>query len=246
MQARHRKFATSAAIAVVSVVLLAAGVAAFVRAGLYDIGADDPHYPLTYSALAQLRDASIRRRAAQLAVPDDLASPARIRQGAGNYDAMCTGCHRAPGMGPTELSQGLYPAPPDLSRTPVETARAFWTIKHGIKASGMPAWGRSMSDEYIWNLATFVQQLPRMDAAGYRTMVARSGGHEHGGGETDGMPGTAHEHHHDDAGNAAASPAAGHEHPPGTPPHVDPPTAHVDPPGAAAHDHAAPPRHSDP
>src|SRR3546814_1099025 len=55
--------------------------------------------------------------------------------------AMCTGCHLAPGMSETEMSRGLYPAPPDLTKTTVEAAEAFWVIKHGIKASGMPAWG---------------------------------------------------------------------------------------------------------
>ena len=83
-----------------------------------------------------------------------------LRQGAGNYNAMCMQCHLAPGMQGTELSRGLYPPPPDLTRETVDAAGAFWVIKHGIKASGMPAWGRSMGDEYIWNMTAFVQQLP--------------------------------------------------------------------------------------
>jgi mono/diheme cytochrome c family protein len=53
---------------------------------------------------------------------------------------------------------GLYPAPPNLTITTVDAAHAFWVIKHGIKASGMPAWGKSMEDAYIWNMAAFLQQ----------------------------------------------------------------------------------------
>jgi hypothetical protein len=67
-------------------------------------------------------------------------------------------------------------------------------IKHGIKASGMPAWGKSMGDEYIWGLVAFLQQLPKLDAAGYKTLVASSGGHSHGG------TGSGEHHHHDEAG----------------------------------------------
>src|SRR3546814_7101354 len=74
-----------------------------------------------------------------LKVPD-LDDQGRIVQGAGNYDAMCTGCHLKPGVRETELSKGLYPAPPDLTRAEIDAAEAFWVIKHGIKASGMPAW----------------------------------------------------------------------------------------------------------
>ena len=225
--------------ALLAIALLATGVAAFIRTGIYDIGADDPHYPATYAVLEQLREASIARRASKLTVPADLMGEARIRQGAGNYDAMCKQCHLAPGMDATELSKGLYPAPPDLSKTTVDAAEAFWTIKHGIKASGMPAWGGSMDDAYIWNMAAFVRRLPDLDADAYAAIVAASGGHAHGGGET----GAAMDHHGTPAGLAASTAtegdsksAPGHPHPPGTPVHRDPP-AHVDPPGTKPHSH---------
>jgi mono/diheme cytochrome c family protein len=42
-----------------------------------------------------------------------------------------------------------------------DPAAAFWTIKHGIKATGMPAWGKSMGDEYIWGIVAFLDQLPK-------------------------------------------------------------------------------------
>lgn len=188
--------------------LLAAG---FVWSGIYNIGADDTHTRPVYAVLESLRQRSIETRAARLQVPANLDDPARIRQGAGNYDAMCTGCHLAPGAPATELSQGLYPQPPDLSTQAVDAAEAFWVVKHGIKASGMPAWGRSMEDEYIWNMAAFLQQLPRLDAAGYQALVASSGGHSHGGGETGGH---AHaegmEDHDDEAGHDEAAAAHGH------------------------------------
>lgn len=176
-----------AAVAVVVLGVLAA--AAFVWSGAYDIGADDPHLRLTTSTLQTLRMRSIAVRARQIEVPD-LQDPARIRRGAGNYDAMCAGCHLAPGAGPSELSQGLYPAPPNLSRlADIDAAQAFWVIKHGIKASGMPAWGKSMEDSDIWDLVAFLERLPALNSAQYEAEVAASGGHSHGGGET-----PSHEH----------------------------------------------------
>jgi mono/diheme cytochrome c family protein len=188
----------------VTLITLGAAAGAFVWSGLYDIGADAPHTRVTYKVLETLRDRSIEVRAAKLTVPD-LSDPAHAIQGAGNYDAMCVECHLAPGVSDTELSKGLYPAPPNLSADPVELAEAFWVIKHGIKASGMPAWGKSMDDSYIWNMAAFLQKLPSLDAAQYRAMVIHSGGHSHGGGESEGHE-HAHgidgsEHHHDDDGD---------------------------------------------
>lgn len=174
--------ATTAILAVVS----ATAFGIFIQSGAYNFAADDPHTPVVFSLLEHMRERSIDARVGDLKVPA-LGNQQRIVQGAGNYNAMCVQCHRSPGIGETELSKGLYPSPPNLSTESVETAYAFWVIKHGVKASGMPAWGKSMSDDYIWNMVAFLQALPKLDEAHYRELVAQSGGHSHGGGETHGV-----------------------------------------------------------
>lgn len=201
----RKSIVTGGATAIVSL----AALGGFIGSGLYNIGADDAHTRPVYALLELLRERSIAVRADAVTVPD-LGEPARIRRGAGNYDAMCVGCHLAPGAAATELSVGLYPAPPNLSQTKVAAAEAFWVIKHGIKASGMPAWGKRMGDEYLWDLVAFVQQLPSLDAEHYQALVASSGGHAHGGGESRMHGG---EPHHDD-GHETAEPHHddGHEH----------------------------------
>src|SRR3546814_14306802 len=157
---------------------LAMGPAAFAGAGLYNIAAYDQHTRPVYAMLTTFRERSIAARVKDLQLPD-VTDPARIRQGAGNYNAMCTGCHLAPGMEETELSKGLYPAPPNLTQHEVDATVAFWVIKHGVKMSGMPAWGKSMSDEYIWNMAAFLQQLPDLDEEQYKALVATKIGRAH-------------------------------------------------------------------
>jgi mono/diheme cytochrome c family protein len=178
------------------------------------------------------RERAIAVRADDVTVPT-LGAPDQVKAGAGNYAAMCTGCHLAPGMPPTELSQGLYPAAPALATVGApDPARTFWIIKHGIKASGMPAWGKSMDDQYIWGMVAFLQQLPTRSPAEYQALVASSGGHAHGGGESmphdDAMPGM--DHH----GNAEHAEAEGspHEHGDAAPAHDDS--------GSAPHKHVAP------
>ena len=221
---RH-SLTTVAVLAVVSLLI----IGLFIWSGLYNIGADDTHTRPVYALLQAMRERSIGTRAHKLALPANLTDPARIKQGAGNYDAMCTGCHLSPGMAETELSKGLYPAPPNLTRHPVDAQEAFWVIKHGIKASGMPAWGKSMEDEYIWNMAAFLQQLPKLNAEQYQALVASSGGHSHGGGETGGhahAAGEADDHHddgdaHEGMEGMPTDEAKPHSHPPGTPAHDD-------------------------
>lgn len=168
---------------VVAALAVAFGIV-YIAAGGYDVAADVPHWPLTHSVMENVRTRSIARHSAGIEAPA-LDDEALITSGAGNYDAMCAACHLKPGVAATEMSRGLYPAPPDLAKDPVENpAAAFWVIKHGIKMSGMPAWGKSMEDEYVWGLVAFLNELPGMPAERYRELVERSGGHQHGGSES--------------------------------------------------------------
>lgn len=163
------------------VALLALGATVLIGSGAYNVAADEPHWALTKLAMGKVRERSIAARASGIDVPD-LEDESMIGTGAGNYDAMCAGCHLKPGVDKTELSAGLYPAPPDLARNPIDDpAAAFWVIKHGIKMSGMPAWGKSMEDEYVWGMVAFLRQLPDMSQAQYAEVVEASGGHQHGG-----------------------------------------------------------------
>ena len=154
--------------------LAVAGAAAYayVGAGLYPIGADVPHAPLTLHMVERLRDAATERAAATVTVPADLDSPTRIGAGAREYAEECTGCHLAPGQENTELRAGLYPQPPKLSQTGIDDdAEAFWIIKHGIKMSAMPAWGRTHGDAELWSLVAFLRHVPKMSQADYRALV---------------------------------------------------------------------------
>lgn len=162
---------------------LAAGL---IHAGLVDVAADTPHGPVVHRLVEWARERSIARRAAGIVPPDDLLNAARIGRGAGNYDAMCAGCHLAPGMEDTEIRKGLYPPPPELADPAgfVDSARMdarrFWIVKHGIKASGMPAWGKGgMDDADVWDIVAFLGVLPTLSAQQYREQVAASSGHMH-------------------------------------------------------------------
>lgn len=154
--------------------LLAAGAGMFVWSGIYDPGADSPHWKLTYILLQATRKQAVERHASAVALPDNLNDAQLILNGAGQYAAMCTGCHLAPGMQDSEIRPGLYPQPPDLSKVSVDPREAFWVIKHGIKMSAMPAWGMSHDDATIWSLVAFLQKLPSMTLDQYKAIVAKA------------------------------------------------------------------------
>jgi mono/diheme cytochrome c family protein len=222
----HR-YLTSFAVIAGAIVVIAALV---IATGVYNVAADDAHTAVVHNLIETTRDRSIAMRAVDVTVPE-LSDPQRIRRGAGNYNSMCADCHLKPGGAETEISRGLYPRPPELTRmTSFDPARTFWVIKHGVKASGMPAWGKSMDDKYIWDMVAFVGRLPKMGAEEYAAEVRASGGHSHGGGETvngdDDSAGHLHdeengeegEHSHDEDGHSHDESDEGespsHEHAP--------------------------------
>lgn len=90
-----------------------------------------------------MRSLAVHAVAPKAALPTD--EPA-LRIGAEHYAEMCAGCHLASGADDRDLHDGLYPRPPDFTTVRAEPGVAFWTIKHGIKMTGMSAWGRSHDD----------------------------------------------------------------------------------------------------
>ena len=184
-----------ATIAATLAVLAAIGLAV-IYSGLYDVAASSPHSAAGRWLFRTTMERSVQVRAKDLEAPP--MTQDHINEGVGHYVAMCEGCHGAPGVEPNDLGRGLTPSPPDLA----ETASAwrdrelFWIIKHGLKMTGMPAWGEADSDEALWTIVAFVKSLPDTSAAQYQELKTRYGGeHRH---EGDARGGTGHDsdHHH--------------------------------------------------
>jgi mono/diheme cytochrome c family protein len=164
---------SKALIGVAAVVAAAWGAVMFVELGFYNIGADDHHNKATLAIITQLRDRSIDARLASIK-PQLNATPEMVRAGAQHYAMLCAGCHLAPGIAKSEVRTGLYPHPPNLAEEEMqESRRAFWIIKHGIKMSAMPAWGKSLDDAAVWDVVAFVRKMPGMSPQDYQQLLQR-------------------------------------------------------------------------
>lgn len=160
-----------------SLAALVVATAAFLYFGAYNIAADAPHTRPVYALLENLRDRSIAVHARDIEPPADLGSPQRIAAGAGLYNEMCSSCHLGPGVEASELSKGLYPQAPVLAEAQDLTAgQQFWVIKHGVKLSAMPSWGKTHPDPLIWDMVAFVRKLPGMTPEEYKRLVASAPG----------------------------------------------------------------------
>lgn len=156
-----------------SAILAVIGTASLVvYLGAYDIAADTPHSQPVFWFMTTVRERSIAARAADVVVPTGLDDPKRIASGAAEYDEMCSGCHLAPGMKRTEISRGLYPRAPELRRgSDLTPAEEFWVVKHGIKMTGMAAWGVTHDDELLWDVVAFLRKLPELTTDQYQALV---------------------------------------------------------------------------
>ena len=162
--------------------------------GSYNVAATDRHNPIVSWALTTTMNNSVRRQAASIEPPAEFTS-AMVAAGAGEYKAMCSHCHGGVGQSRAEWAEVMLPKPPPLA----EAARkwdakdVFWLVKHGVKMSGMPAFGPTHDDKTIWNIVAFVKALPEMPAeqyAGYSSDHAEEM-HDHQAHEENDTP-----HHH--------------------------------------------------
>lgn len=188
------------------------GAAAFIYSGTYNIAADTPHWPLVFKLMETVRQTSIAAHAKDIQVPP-LDDPKLIAEGAEHYSGMCTGCHLAPGMTNSEIRPGLYPQPPNLSQhVHASPAEMFWTIKHGIKMSAMPAWGTTHDDAAIWGMVAFLQKLPELTPEQYAQLTGNVAKTEEG---------HAHTHSHGETHDHAPASESDHTHADGDDDHAD-------------------------
>jgi len=163
-----------------TVVVAIAGIFAVVISGISNVGADQEHSPMMYSFLETARNRSIENASKDIVVPD-LEQVDMISTGGADYKDMCAGCHLSPGVEKTDFSESLYPKPPNFTKTDVVeryqtkagAQQSFWAIKHGIMASGMPAWGASHDDDRMWAMVAFIRSLPDLNESQYTMLTTR-------------------------------------------------------------------------
>ncbi len=170
-------------LAIILIALL--GGAAFVYSGIYNVGADEAHWDVTYRLIQIGRTQSIRAHAAGIKTPADLDKQNRILAGAVHFSTHCAACHSAPGAQAQDMAEGMYPKPPALKDVSAiwKPRELFWIVKHGIKLSGMPSWA-DHGDDQLWNSVAFLQRLPNLTAEDYKKLLdaakAKGIGHEMG------------------------------------------------------------------
>ncbi|MBZ5620462.1 MAG: c-type cytochrome [Acidobacteriia bacterium] len=90
--------------------------------------------------------------------------------GVNAYKAHCAVCHGAPGQPRTAISKGMFPPPPQLFEkedmvTDDPEGVTYWKLTHGIRLSGMPGFGGTLSDTHRWQLTMLVAHADKLSPA---------------------------------------------------------------------------------
>jgi thiosulfate dehydrogenase len=142
------------------------GAYALVRSGLIPANADaKPGWLETWAAGTSL-DATLSRDAPKGENPVP-PTEQNLLDGVQLYAQNCAVCHGSAKGAASEspTAKGEYPKPPQLATDGVEDdpeGVSFWKIKHGIRLTGMPSWGYSLSDRQIWTLALFLKHMDKL------------------------------------------------------------------------------------
>lgn len=154
-----------------------------VYSGAVNVAATEEHGAFTRWALDTTFRRSVARQARGVGEPPPF-TPAMVAAGAGEYRAMCQRCHGGPGVEREPWANAMRPRPPHLTETAAEWSprEVFWLVDHGVKATGMPAFGPTHDGETLWAIAAFVGELPAMTAARYAELTVagdEGDGHQH-------------------------------------------------------------------
>ena len=150
--------------------------AAVVFGGLYNIAATVQHTKPVYLLLETTMNASVQRRARDVVVPPSLDAPGRVLRGAACYRDRCVQCHGGPGVRADAIGMAMQPVPGSL----IGAARAwrarelYWITRNGIKMSGMPAWQHHLTEDELWAVVAFVQQLPALTPTAYHELMVQA------------------------------------------------------------------------
>ncbi|HTC21487.1 MAG TPA: c-type cytochrome [bacterium] len=111
--------------------------------------------------------ATIQREASQ--TPNPMAvTDENLIAGIKIYAVNCAICHGASDGKSSNIAVGLYQHAPQLAMhgvTDDPDGNIYWKIKHGIRLTGMPAFGDSLSENQIWQLVLFLKNMDSLTPA---------------------------------------------------------------------------------
>jgi thiosulfate dehydrogenase len=147
--------------------LILGGIWLYFTTGRAPVATTDPPLPFERKvAQASLNAHLDREPRSSPAVPADETN---FLAGAEVYKENCAVCHGLPGAAVTNISQGMYPKPPELFKgtgvTDDPAWETYWKAAHGIRMTGMPGFQGRLNDAQLWQVSQLLANADKISPA---------------------------------------------------------------------------------
>src|SRR5438445_6607622 len=160
---------------ILGVVLVVAGVYLYFSLGYAPVATSAPGIPFEEKMANMALHARIAKEAPSgVPVPADEAN---LTAGAQVYREQCAVCHGLTGRAETATAKGMFPKPPQFFQghgvTDDPVGETYWKAKNGIRLTGMPAFGPSVSEQQLWQVSLLLAHADKL-APGVQKVLSGS------------------------------------------------------------------------
>src|SRR5208283_4296546 len=108
-------------------------------------------------------DASMERHAPRVTNPLQ-PTDQNLEDGMKLYTMNCAVCHGAFDRKPASLANSFYPPAPNLISDPPDDPEwhVFYTIRTGVRYTGMPAWEKTLSEQDLWKITSLLSHMEKL------------------------------------------------------------------------------------
>jgi len=148
---------------IVTLLVLLLGGLGFAMLGLFHTAANvEPGHMERRLAMGAV-DASMERHAPR--IPNPLTpTDQNLEDGMKLYTMNCALCHGSLDRKPSTFASSFYPPPPNLISDPPDDPEwhIFYTIRTGIRYTGMPAWDKTLTEQDMWKVTMLLSHLDKL------------------------------------------------------------------------------------
>lgn len=150
---------------IVTLVVLCVGFFVYTRMGFAPIAADVPAGGAEAFLLGGALDPAVEHHAPHTDFPIEVNN-ANLVTGMKLYIMNCAVCHGEMDKKPSAVGQAMYPKAPQFIQRNRGLHDPGWfthyEITHGIRRTGMPAFGKLLSNDDIWKVTAFLENIGKL------------------------------------------------------------------------------------
>jgi len=150
----------------ITLAVIILGGLGFAMLGFFPTAANiEPPHLERHFAMAAV-DASTERHAPRVTNPL-MPNDQNLIDGMKLYTMNCALCHGGLDRKPSALAASFYPPPPNLVSDPPDDPEwhIFYTIRTGIRYTGMPAWDKTLTEPDTWKVTMFLSHMDKLPPA---------------------------------------------------------------------------------